>query len=193
MQGTDPNWINVASVFIALFALIVSTFGFATSRKALRISQKQEQRKNPLLVPSLLNGYVQFRKNKERVYGFLLSVSNPSDSNNAIARIDLHLTYLSPRHDRLTVQVPSSTARDDSFSRLSEFTMIAPPMELDAHHTIAGWCVFRVPEAALSRGVVESTVIVLVDSHGLKASLEPVLVQEYRDEAVPTLQSDAPS
>jgi hypothetical protein len=79
-------WIGIASASAAWLALLLSVFNFRTSRKALQLSEKQEERRKPLLVPYLQQGYIwPGPRPNIRVYAFLLSISNRSDNNNAVA------------------------------------------------------------------------------------------------------------
>jgi hypothetical protein len=182
------NWTNVTSVVIALAALLVSLCSFIVAFRAFRLAQKQDDRKRPSLVPSLLNGYVQFRETqKVRVYAFLLSVSNPSDSNNSLAKLELHISYRTPAQTLVTAQVPSSQSRGDAYAELPEFSSLSTPARLDAHQTLTGWAVFRVSEAILKDTIIERYSVALFDSHNIKTSVEPIMVQEYIRETVPPL------
>ena len=58
MDFSSANWTNVASLAIAFIALLASFGSFAVSFRAFRLSQRQDDRKKPALVPSFLNGYV---------------------------------------------------------------------------------------------------------------------------------------
>lgn len=178
----------MANLAIALLALLIAVLSFIVSYKAFQLAQKQDERKRPLLVPSLLGGYVHFRGDKKvRVYAFLLSISNPSDSNNALANIELHITYRMPAQVQVTTRLLSSSSRGDAFAKLSEFSILSTPARLDAHQTLTGWAVFHVSEGILKDATVEGYTVALFDSHGIKSSVEAIMVQEYKDEAIPPL------
>lgn len=124
------------------------------------------------------------------VYAFLLSISNPSDSNNALAKVELHITYETPAHTFVTAQILSSQTRGDAFAELHNFQLLSAPARLDAHQTLTGWILFRVSDAILNGAVVDSYSIVLFDSHQIKTSVEPIMVQEYIRDTVPPLREN---
>ena len=180
----------MAPLAVASTALLVSLSSFIVSFRAFRLAQRQDDRRRPSLVPSLLNGYVQFRK-EGRAYAFLLSISNTSDSNNAVAKIELHLTYKRSTGEPLTVQLPASHSREDAFIDLTEFTPLATPARLDAHQTLVGWSLFRVSKAILEDAKVEAYSVALFDSHDVKATVEPIMIQELISETVSPVREDS--
>jgi hypothetical protein len=191
VDTNSKTWVDMASLAIPLLALSVSVLSLFVSYRAFRLSSKQEERKRPLLVPSLLNAYVQFcEEEKVRVYAFQLSISNPSDSNNAIANLDLQITYGTPAQAEVTVRLPSSPSRGKAFAALPKFHSLSPPVRLDAHQTVIGWATFLAPEAIIRNAKIEGYTVALFDSHGVEASVESIMVQEYVNEALPPLRKD---
>lgn len=181
----------MGSIAIALIALLVSFGSFLVSFRAFRLSQRQDDRKKPSLIPSLVNGYVQFLgSEKARVYAFLLSISNASDSNNALARAELHITYKTAANIFVTAQIPSSQSRGDAYPELRDFSLLSTPARLDAHQTLTGWTIFRVSEAILKGAAVEGYTIALFDSHKIMTSVETIVIQEYIPEIVPPLRKN---
>jgi hypothetical protein len=192
MEVASANWINVAGLAIALIALTVSFCSFLVSLKAFRLSQKQEARKKPILVPSILNSYVQYLEiENARVYAFLLSISNPSDSNNALAKAELHITYETSAQALVTAQIPSSLTRGEAYAELQDFSLLSMPTRLDAHQTLTGWIVFRVVEEILSDAIVDGYKIALFDSHQTQTDVEPIMVQEYVRDVIPTIRENS--
>jgi hypothetical protein len=192
MDVISANWMNVVGLAVGLIALIVSFCSFLVSLKAFRLSQKQDARKRPVLVPSILNGYLQFSETeKSRVYAFLLSISNPSDSNNALARAELHITYNTPTQALVIAQIPSSPTRGEAYAEFRDFSVLSTPTRLDAHQTLTGWMIFQVAEAILSGAVVDGYTIALFDSHQTQTNVEPIMVQEYVSDVIPPLRKNS--
>jgi hypothetical protein len=192
MEVASANWINVAGLAIALIALTVSFCSFLVSLKAFRLSQKQEARKKPILVPSILNSYVQYLEiEKARVYAFLLSISNPSDSNNALAKAELHITYETSAQALVTAQIPSSLTIGEAYAELQDFSLLSMPTRLDAHQTLTGWIVFRVVEEILSDAIVDGYKVALFDSHQTQTDVEPIMIQEYVREVIPPVRENS--
>ena len=80
----DPKlWIVFASLVVSICSAIYS--GRKASR-ALAISESQERRRQPQLGIYLAKAHRRVTP-KRQLFGFLVSVANPTDINNAVARI----------------------------------------------------------------------------------------------------------
>ena len=182
-QYDQSSWANVATAAAAWIALVLSLLGLLVSWRAIRLAENQERRRRPVLVPYLLDGFVQSRRDpRARVFGFLLSVSNPADSDNAVAGVDLHLTYTTTTCQQMTIKVRANTTLGNSFGKRIGSTMTTP-VRLDAHQTISGWVFFLVDEAILEGAVVDAYSVQLTDTQGDHAVVQPIIVREYDDEA----------
>jgi hypothetical protein len=172
------NWVAALAAWVgALFAYLNAR----RSGRALRLAEQQEDRRRPILVLYWQGGYLH-RTQEDRFYMFLLSVSNPSDSNNAVARIDLRIEYRTGANFLATVNVPSVSQGDEMFAGDSR-SNLEIPIKVDAHQTVVGRVFFRLKKALLKDCAVDSYVIVATDSHGGWTSVETALVQEIVDEA----------
>jgi hypothetical protein len=176
----DSSISGWASAGAAWLALIISLINFIFSMKRER---RQEQRQKPLLIPYLQDGLVQRSSDhSSRIFAFLLSVSNRSDFNNAIADVEMRLTYAPSSGVQLTVKLVANAECGEAFAELAP-RALSIPARLDAHQTLSGWCFFRVEEAVLEGSKwIEKHVVTLVDSHGIEASIEPIIVREYGSE-----------
>jgi hypothetical protein len=184
-MNANSNWTEMLSVMIAFVALVVSALSLSNSYRALHIARTQEERKKPLLVVELLNSHVDFRSEEGvRTYAFELSLRNPSDSDNSVGGAELRITYATSTNARLTVQLPASFTRGIAFSGVSNFRFLSTPLRLDAHQTLRGWFVFRVPNEVLGEGRIEEYSVVLIDSHGIETAVQAIMVREYRDETL---------
>jgi hypothetical protein len=90
--GASLSWVDYASLSVAALAFATSAgFGFLnrrTTKRALAISQRQEARRESHLDIYLIGSRAQRRvEKKDRIIGFEVRISNPSDSpNSAVAR-----------------------------------------------------------------------------------------------------------
>jgi len=172
---------DIATAIAAWLALILSIFSIVISWKTQRLAQRQEERRKPILVPYFFDGYVRFNTDPfSRIYAFLVSVSNPSDSDNAVAEVDLQLTYTTQTGIQMKVKMRADPALESSFGDGSRSLQI--PARVDAHQTVSGWTYFRVEEALLKGAVIDGYSVVLNDSHGNLVALEPIMVREYGDD-----------
>jgi hypothetical protein len=112
-----------------------------------------------------------------KVYSFLLSVRNPSDSDNAIAQIEMRLRYLIDGATSITVKLPSVRMSDPPNSERARF---ATPSRVAAHDTVSGWCDFIVKADILSGRVIDGYQVVLTDSHQAEATVDALVVSEKR-------------
>jgi hypothetical protein len=175
-------WAASASAVAAWLALGLSFLSLHSSRKAMRLAEQQEERRRPLLVPYLDDGYVRIGPNGgSRLYAFLLSVSNRSDSNNSVAEVERRLTYTTRADVQMTVKVRSNAQLGGAFGE-GAGPPLPKPARVDAHQTALGWCFFRVEEAVLEGSPIERYVVTLVDSHGNESTVKPIMVREYGHE-----------
>ena len=178
------TWISIVAALAACRAAVASWWSSRISRRALILAEGQEERRRPKLVLYFMEGYVRIVEapERQRFYAFLLSVSNPSDINNSVAYLDLHLTYLTPRQLRMTVKVPSRASIAERFGD-DRTSALSPPFSVNAHQTTAGWTYFRVDKDLLSDTIVDGYRVVATDSHGVQSGVEAVIVREFADEA----------
>jgi hypothetical protein len=178
LRMSAKDWTDIVVAITAVTALFVALRSLGVSSRALRLSEKQEQRKQPRLVPMLLDSHFENMTEGGRVYSFSLSIGNPTDSDNAIARIEMHLHYLIDGDASMTVKLPpSSVGICDSANDLSRLTT---PSRIAAHDTISGWCDFVVKPGILSGRTIDGYQIVLTDSHQANTSVDAFVVSEKR-------------
>src|SRR5690242_12211535 len=99
----DPKlWVSLAALLVSVCSAIYS--GRKASR-ALAISEGQEQRHQPQFRIYLANTHRYFTPQRQ-VFEFQMSVSNPTDINNAVARAELQVTYVLKNDVSLVCRIP---------------------------------------------------------------------------------------
>ena len=176
MGEAIKEWTDIVVAVAAIAALFVSLVSLRLSSRALRLSEKQEERREPKLVPRLVDSHFEDLASGDRIYSCLLSVGNPADSDNAVAQIEMHLRYFIDGFTLATVKLPS--AGDQRNTKLSR---LIAPTRIAAHDTVSGWCSFLVKSAILNGRAVEGYRIVITDSHQGEATVEPLVISEKRD------------
>ena len=175
------KWFDLTRM-IAIASFCVAAFSLYFTWQSRRITLAQEKRRLPRLIPSLVHGYFQDGKDKSgRVYAFHVTVSNPTDSHNAIAQAELSIIYLTADRMQMTMKVRANELLAKTFVKDQDQTLVIPT-PITAHNAVSGWLRFRVPAIALTRREIEAYQLTLTDPHGEIASVVPILVQEYRDE-----------
>jgi hypothetical protein len=159
--GTLPDMVSAVVAFVAL---IVAARSNRIARAALAIARTKEAREQPRLVPYLSDAY-SLERERHRDIEVSMSLSNPSDSNNSVARADLVVTHI-VGGETLTRTIFSSApaARADV---QSEAKLLSPPIAIHAHGTIAGRLNFRLPHALIDRFKVREYEVQLTDAQGL--------------------------
>lgn len=90
----DPGlWISVLALLVSVCSAFFSWRSGRNAARALAISENQEKRRMPQLGIYLANGYRRLVP-KRQLFGFLVSISNPTDINNSVARAELKITYV---------------------------------------------------------------------------------------------------
>lgn len=172
------DWTNIVVAGAAIAALLVSLRSLRVSSRALRLSEQQERRKEPRLVPRLLDSYSENLAEGDRVYSFSLSVGNPTDSDNAIAQIEMHLRYRVDDFASITVKLSPSVHTCPPASSIRP--RLIAPSRIAAHDTISGWCDFIVNLGIVGGHMIDGYQIVLTDSHQGETAVEPLVVSEKR-------------
>lgn len=177
------TWTGIATAIAAWLALVVSVLSLVIAIRAQRLAERQEARRTPVLKPYLVDGYVRTGADGNRVYAFLLSISNPSDIDNSVANIDLHVAYRRADDDMsMVLKVRASQDSASSITKPLESTLL-PPQRVDAHQTLTGWAFFGVSREILTDTIIDGYRIVLTDTHGIEAAVEPIVVREYVNES----------
>ncbi len=172
------DWTDVVVAGAAIAALLVSLRSLRVSSRALQLSEKQERRKEPRLVPKLLDSCFEDLAEGDRAYSLSLSVGNPTDSDNAIAQIEMHLRYRIDDSASITVKLSPSVGTCSPASSIGP--RLVAPSRIAAHDTISGWCDFIVKPGIVGGHMIDGYKIVLTDSHQVETAVEPFVVSEKR-------------
>lgn len=164
------------------------------ARRALAISESQEKRRQPQLGIYLANGYRQLTPNGQ-LFGFLVSITNPTDINNSIARAELQITYLVEKDVKTTCRLQHNPAVGEKASgnAVQAATIFSLPMRIDAHQTLSGWFLFALDKQVIGKGSVDSHRLILEDTHGVSTCSDPITVREWMNEEKMETRTASPS
>jgi len=176
LQKAAEDWTDIVVAIMAIAAFIVSVASLLVSLRALRLSEKQEKRKQPQLFPSLLESHFENLLEGGRIYSFWLLVRNATDSDNAIAQIEMHLRYLIDSDVSMTVKLPPSEV--NMSGHVNNYPRLIAPSRIAAHDTASGWCNFLVKPGILAGHKIEGHQIVLTDSHQAETHVDALVVSE---------------
>jgi hypothetical protein len=172
------DWGPLASALAAWTAVLVSWKNARTAGGNLQLAEKQEQRRRPTLVPYLADGYSEAKGN-HRLLAFSVSLSNPSDTNNSIAQIELALSYTTPTGVFMTMKLPVSVLGS---ATVGDVKLLEPPLKIDAHQSVSGWVFFEIKNELIKGCRLDTYILQFQDSHGHINSLEQAIVRELISE-----------
>lgn len=182
----DPKvWIPALALLVSLISVFLSWRSSRIARRALAISESQEKRRQPRLGIYLSNGYRRLTP-KRQLFGFLVSVSNPTDINNSIARAELQITYLLENDVEAVCRLQHNPALGGSTSSgdaVPSATVFSLPLRIDAHQTVSGWLFFALDNDLIGKGTIDSHRLILEDTHGVSTDMAEIMVREWKDES----------
>lgn len=173
----SSGWTDGISAGASVLALVVSAFSFAIAMKAQRLSEAQERRRSPQLHASLLDSKVTRDLEGHRQYAFHLTLRNPSDSDNAVERIELHIRYAVGAAE-MTLKLEALAGRREGHD-----VNLTSPVSVGSHQAARGWVVFDLPASLAPPHGATAYRVVLTDIHGTEIVVEPLLLSEDRDVA----------
>ena len=90
----------------------------------------------------------------KQLFGFLVSVTNPTDINNSIARVELQITYLLSNDVKAICRIPHNQelAEKDRTGEPQEASVFSIPSRIDAHQTLLGWFLFFLDDSVIGEG-----------------------------------------
>jgi hypothetical protein len=180
-KGSDtvpaPWTISVAaaSAIIALGSLLVSWSNRRTARKALALSERQEERRAARLDVDLIEA-VSWRDADpagSRWIGVHIRAVNPTDRDGSIIAADLHVTYTTPGGTLLVVKVPNS-----SDVRPPMPQPLALPVPLSANGGVQGWLMFELKSGLTGGGAIDRYSVLLRDGRGISKEVEAWALKE---------------
>lgn len=170
--------IPVIAAGVSIWSAIVSA---RAAKRSLAISEQQESRRQPLLNPYLIKGYFKnLEQENDKIFAFSMSVSNATDTDNAIVHLELEVCYVSAQNICMKVKVPHEVDLVEDFGG-GEIKPFVLPTSIMSHQATAGWALFNVSGALLNKGTLDSYRIVLTDSHGLVTVFDPGIPKEIKD------------
>lgn len=181
----DPNfWTATASLVVATASALLAWRSFRTAARALALSERQEKRREPKLKIFYSDGYRRLDANLQ-LFGFLVTISNPSDIDNSVARAELQIisdlgegveTVLRVQHDTALSQLPGGHSYGDARA----FSL---PFRVDAHQAESGWFLFGLKNELIGEGTVVRHTRILEDTHGVPTSTDRIMVRSWVNES----------
>jgi hypothetical protein len=181
---TDPRvWMSGLALMVSGCSAFFAWRSGKNAARALAISESQENRRKPKLGIYLVNGYRRLVPGRQ-LFGFLLSVSNPTDINNSIARAELQITYLLENDVKAICRIQHNcTLAESAESGAKSARVFSLPLRIDAHQTVSGWLLFALDNDVIRKGTIDAHRLILEDTHGVPMNTDPIMVREWTHES----------
>ena len=172
-------WVPAASAVIAGFALMVTISNRRIAKKALRLSERQEERRVARLDISLSEG-ISWRpaRSGSRWVGISILAVNPTDRDGAVITADLHVSYAMASGTGVVVKIPHGA---QGVALPEGIVPLDIPTPLPANGAVAGWLVFKIDEGLVPDGRVQRYDAVLCDSRGPVEAVQAWVLREVTD------------
>jgi hypothetical protein len=175
------QWLPLASFIISLIALFISS---RTAKKSYALSLEQERRTQPSLELYIRDSYIcPASPSIPRIFFFQVMVTNTSDAPNSVREVRLALKYGKERGVISTVAIPHN-ADHMKHLKTNHHDPLNPPFSIAARSVLGGVAVFSMPDDLTKNSVIESYTVEVVDTFGLKAGAEAILLKELVHESV---------
>jgi hypothetical protein len=179
----DPRvWISGLALLVSGCSVFFSWRAGRNAARALAISENQEKRRHPQLGIYLVKGYRRLVP-KRQLFGFLVSVSNPTDINNSVARAELQITYMMENDESAICRIQHDAALGEKVGDSTPASVLALPLRIDAHQTVSGWLLFALDNDAIRKRTIDAHRLILEDTHGVSTETEPIMVRDWTDES----------
>jgi len=179
----DPRvWISGLALLVSGCSVFISWRAGRNAARALAISENQEKRREPQLRIYLVKGYRRLVP-KRQLFGFLVSVSNPTDINNSVARAELQITYVMENDESAICRIQHNAALGEKVGDSTPASVLSLPLRIDAHQTVSGWLLFALDNDAIRKRTIDAHRLILEDTHGVSTETEPIMVRDWTDES----------
>jgi hypothetical protein len=174
--ASPPEWVTYASLGTAVAAICVGIANRRIARRALDLSERQEERRESRLDIYLQDSFSRRRPAEgDRILAFHLLLANPTDRPTAVVEADLHLTYTTEGR-MTTMKVRHAAENPKGLEQGRDF--IAFPTRLDANAAASGWIVFQVVDALVADHAIDRYELFIRDVHGLQEGLQVTVIPE---------------
>lgn len=183
LSSTSANpwatWAPVASVVIAAFSLFAAIANRKTAKKALKLSQIQEERRTARLDVSLMEA-VSWRPSNEawRLIGMRILAVNPTDRDGSLVSAELNVAYTAGGSRLMVLKIPHAAAVRGMPKHITPLEM---PIGLPSNGAIKGWLVFKINDELVSGAAIEGYDATIRDSRGPTEHIQAWILREIAD------------
>jgi hypothetical protein len=169
--------ISILSALIALCSAYWAWNSARTARCALALAEEDAVSKRESLKSELINSLSWQRGDCEYI-SISCSYVNSSSYPTTIERIELVVYGFDLAGTGSQLLLSPENERPDR----SDFSILAPPLNLQARATLSGWITFRLPTIWIARYIVDKYELVATTWSGQKVAIETHIVMRQENE-----------
>lgn len=171
----SSNLISLGSVMFALASAVYARSSALSAKRSYALAELQDSRRAPKFTLYLADCY-SYASEDHVVVAIAITISNPTDIDNSIARAELIIAYRKHEDKSARLSVASTTAASAQIS--GEGNFLDPPTSVPSHQTIAGLLLFEPLEVILDNSVIDDYSLTIIDSHGESIIVENLTIRE---------------
>lgn len=164
--------IACVACFISIICTIITFFQLRIAKKEYKLQKKIYTDGIPKLELSISDNFIYDDMNRDNIYFFFgIFVSNLSDKQTSIKKVILSLMC----EDDL-IYKPQLTR--ETLDLYKDLNIINNAQNIEAHSSIAGWCVFSLPRDVYKKINIDTYFITIEDIHNVIVKGYSVLLRE---------------
>jgi hypothetical protein len=177
LLALDANtWIAVAAALAAIVAAVSSWATWRVNKLQFELSNKLYAERLPRLVPYLVSA----RKFRDRQgtsnYVVQLMITNPTDADNSLFRIELRIDYLRAGRLANLILPAQSSPKVGCVDPVVEPVVL--PLFVGAHGAISGSALFSLDAKLLEGAEIRSHKLLIHDAHSEICTCELITITE---------------
>jgi|SRR5450756_888157 len=172
---SSSNLISLGSVIFALLAAAYARSSAISAKRSYKLSATQDSRRTPTLSLYLADCY-SYVSQDHIVVAIAITISNPTDIDNSIARAELVVTYHKQEGQSVRLNVTSTTTASAQISGVRK--SLDPPAAVPSHQSIAGLLLFEPPAIILGNSVIDDYSLTIMDSHEEFVTMAGLTIRE---------------
>jgi hypothetical protein len=173
---SSSNLISLGSIAIAFASAVYARSMAKISKRSLELAEQQDSRREPKLSLYLSDAYALI-SNDSTVIAVSITVTNPTDIDNSIARAELSITYHRKEGQAIRMSIPPTRGDPERTYHVSN--LLSPPVSIPSHQSVAGLLIFELPAIILAdSNIVDEYTLSVEDSHEKTVTLDNLTVRE---------------
>lgn len=176
IDKTPATWAAAGSTAIAFLALLIALISLTVSALQYSLAKNKDRRSKPKISIYYSEGF-SIKKENERIYAFLASVTNSSEISNSISNITLEIIYLTPSGAILKYASPICGSASLSDVGLKG-DILKSSFKVEGQHTVTGWALFSIHDSIIHECTIQSFEVKFYSVSGQNSSFNSIMIKD---------------